>query len=361
MSVMNDCCNPCPPFFPPTQVPGAGGKPGANGTNGVNAYSIIANFQGIGFVVPSIGSSATVYVTDTGAWMGLNQPVFITGAGEYLVTAEASVNSNGTFVLLQNLGSAGNAVPGSTISSGNSISPSGLQGTNAYTTTTATFVTPAVGYAATITCANVAWMVVGEIVFVQGGGYFQVSSINTTNNTALLSNPGFANTTAGATIPTGFGVGPSGTQGSLPLPAAQLFYSNSLNVVLSNTLVNIGSTLVTLPAAGTWLLMAQMQGTYKDGSGGSTTPTVIAQLQSQPSGAGPFGVVANTPVTAVLPHGETSTLDAGFGVVVPFAIYSTATVGDVIGLFVEYGNAASVTTQTIKSTSLVAICINLQT
>jgi hypothetical protein len=359
---IGDCCNPCPPFTPPVNIPGSPGEAGIPGSNGVNSFSTIASFQGVGFVVPAVGSSATIYLTDTGEWMSVNQPVYISGAGQYQVTAPATVGANGTSVQLKNLGTSGNAVPGSTISAGNTISPSGVQGTNAFTTTTATFTVPNVNATATITCANVAWMIPGETVFVQGGGYLVVISVNTTNGTAVLENIGNADTTAGAVIPTGFGVGPSGTQGSLPLPQPVVSTQVGLSTNLTTSMAAISGATVTLPSAGTWLIMCRMS--YLCGSTsspGTTGQSFQVQLNAQAGGSGPFTQIPNS--KAISQSCPVTSGNVGGNVITPYVIYTTTTIGDVIQVYADYSVTAGTTAGTNLATevSLVATCVNLTT
>lgn len=370
MSAIGDCCHICPPVTPPVNIPGSAGTPGENGSNGVNAFSTIASFQGVGFTVPAVGSSATIYLVDTGEWMALNQPVYIQGAGLYIVTATASVNVNGTSVQLKNTGVPGNASPGAVISSGLTISPSGLRGTNAYTTTTATFVTPyptggGSPTQATITVVDASWMIPGEPVFVQGGGFFIVVSVNTVSNTAVLSNPGFANTVANATIPVGFAVGPSGTQGSLPLPTPTSSYINAQSIALSTSAVNPGSISLTLAAAGTWIIFARVSGYYSatGGSGTVVAANVFSQLQSQAAGSGPLSPVPNSSATLGLPEVQNSSNQTGgWAETLGYIIYTTATVGDKIFLYSQLNNVqGALSSATVSEASMLAFCANLTT
>lgn len=372
MSAIGDCCNPCPQPVP-TNIPGPPGSNGSDGTNGVNAFSTIALFQGVGFVVPAVGASATVFLTDTGEWMAVGQTVYVQSAGFYVVTAAASTSVNGVSVQLQNTGFTGNAPPGSVISSGQQISPGGIQGTSSFTLTTAPFTVPnpnstipTPGAQATITCASTAWMIPGMMVFVQGGGYLYVISVNATNGTAVLQNIGNAGTTAGAVVPTGSQVGPAGVQGSLPLPQPQGFFSNSLSTNLTNGLVNVGSAKVTLPAAGTWLLQARicLLITFTSGGIGSNSLQVTAQLESQAGGVGGFSAIPTSVTSPNSPCGSGSGSVMGLTFTLPPSIYTTATIGDVIALFQAYvglsGGSGTFTAEVVEA-SVTATCLNLTT
>ena len=366
MSAIGDCCSPCPPTVPPVNVPGPPGSNGSNGSNGVNAFSIIASFQGIGFVVPAVGASATVYVQDTGEWMVLNQLVYIQSAGQYQVTAAASVGPNGTSVQLKNLGTAGNATPGTSISAGNAISPSGAAGQNSYTVTTSNFTVPNLNLSATINVANSAWMVPGQTVYVQGGGYLLVVSVNATAGTAVLMNNGNAGTTAGAVCPTGSQVGPAGVQGSLPLPVPQSFYSAASAYTLTASMAVVatndeGNAVVTLPGAGTWLIFARVAGRLISLNSNGLAQ-VSAQLEAQPSGAGGFSQIPGSltsPYAAHTPGGVSG--NSGYNFITPPVIYQTTTTGDVIALYADYLALGNNTSIQIDETSITAFCLNLST
>ena len=58
----------------------------------------------------------------------------------------------------------------------------GVSGINAFTTTTASFLVPAVNYNVTVAVAESRWMVVGQVLFTEFGS-FRVQAIN--SNTAI--------------------------------------------------------------------------------------------------------------------------------------------------------------------------------
>jgi hypothetical protein len=96
-----------------TDVPGS---PGQNGTNGNNAYSITQ----AQFTVPALGSIIAVSV-DQSTWAGVNETVFIPGAGYFLVN---SVPSSVLLNLLY-INFAGNTASGQTIPPLTLVTPSG--------------------------------------------------------------------------------------------------------------------------------------------------------------------------------------------------------------------------------------------
>jgi hypothetical protein len=98
----------------------------------------------------------------------------------------------------------------------------GVNGKNAYTVTTASFVQPAVGVAVTITVSDTLqstnqWAIVGQIIRVTDsagrGGWYQVTAITGTTQITATNLDYTGSTTAGLTIATGAGVSPAGIKG----------------------------------------------------------------------------------------------------------------------------------------------------
>jgi hypothetical protein len=91
----------------------------------------------------------------------------------------------------------------------------GLDGINAYTTTAAGFTVPdpAVNPLVLLLVFESRWASVGQVVYVSGAGYYQVSSIPSANQ-IWLSNLGYAgNTAPGTAVPTGQSISPGGIRG----------------------------------------------------------------------------------------------------------------------------------------------------
>ena len=98
---------------------GPAGADGANGTNGTNAYTTTT----AGFTVPAVSSTVTVSVGDT-SWLGTGQILYIEDAGYY----DVQVITDGTTVVLGNLGYTGNASEATVISSSRIVNAGGVQG-----------------------------------------------------------------------------------------------------------------------------------------------------------------------------------------------------------------------------------------
>lgn len=75
----------------------------------------------------------------------------------------------------------------------------GANGSNAFTALTAQFIMPAVSSTVTVAVGSSAWMTPGQIVFVQNGGYFSVSS-KPNALSAILSNLGYTGNVSPTTV-----------------------------------------------------------------------------------------------------------------------------------------------------------------
>lgn len=107
----------------------------------------------------------------------------------------------------------------------------GVDGQNAYTLTTASFVVPAVGDTVTIAVLSSLWMAIGQVLVVNGT-YFQVVSKGTAT-TVLLTNLGYTGSVApGGTIAAGSTLSPAGSLAALqPAFAANLNGADQTGVV----------------------------------------------------------------------------------------------------------------------------------
>lgn len=192
----------------------ATGQVGPQGVAGSGAYTFVT----AAYTQPTAGGTVTVAVGST-SWMIVNQAVFITLGGYYT----CSQILDGTHVLLTNLGTTGNASAGSNIpanaglGSAGAVGPQGNPGNPgpaAYTTVTQGFSTPNVGSNTSVSVGSALWMVPGMTVYVQGAGYYQVSSV-TNSQTAVLINLGYAgNANPGVVVSSGLGITAAGVPGA---------------------------------------------------------------------------------------------------------------------------------------------------
>lgn len=260
------------------------GPQGAGGP-GLNAFTTLS----ANFTQPAVNASVTVNVGTT-AWMAVGQGVFIQGGGYYSVNSIADL----THAVLLNLGSAGNAAPASTIVSGTTVmvTPAGtpgVNGTNAYTATTAAFTTPASGASVTVIVADAAWASPGQVLFVAGAGYYQVAAIlsatqfSLTNLGANYGNTsGGTNIAAGASVSASGVIGPAGPAGAIGSPGAAGRDGAYSTVYTGNSIQGNGgvASVLTLVGDSASPGNSKLYGTDPSGNKG---------WYSQPSGGGGGG------------------------------------------------------------------------
>lgn len=219
------------------------------GTAGQSAFTTTT----ADFVVPALGGQVTISVANS-SWMNVGASYFITAAGYFTLDAIPSLTS--ITLTYQNI--AANTAAGNTISSGakvtaGSIGSNGVDGVNAYTVTTANVIIPAIGANVTFPVANSSWMVVGQTVFASDGtdmGHFAVvSKADTISFVGEFL--GFnGDSAAAATINSGAGVSPGGSEIATPVSVA-LGGTGSATATLARAALGVGGASLTVYAAGT--------------------------------------------------------------------------------------------------------------
>jgi hypothetical protein len=246
---------------------------GGGGTPGQNAYTTLT----AGFTVPAAGSTVSITVAST-AWMpGSGYALFIGGAGYYLINSI----TDSTHVVVLNSGSAANQSPGTTVSSGATIAGAGPQGApgatgaslSAYDALTAVFTQPAMSANVTITIGNTAWLSVNQIIYVAGGGYYQVATVANATTLSVTNLPYPGNASAGASIASGSKVSPAGLIGPQGAGGPGLNAFTTLSASFTQPAVNATVTV----NIGTTAWMAPGQGIFI-ASGGYYTVSSIADL-----------------------------------------------------------------------------------
>lgn len=124
MSDTLNCCSPCS-TVQPAQIPGLEGAPGLDGVDGVNAYT----HTSADFVLPN-GGDVVLVTVDSSVWMVIGQ-VLILGVGVDGVgsgPAHMRVTSlpSSTSANMEFLNIAGDLLPGDTITTGSTVSPSAV-------------------------------------------------------------------------------------------------------------------------------------------------------------------------------------------------------------------------------------------
>jgi len=89
----------------------------------------------------------------------------------------------------------------------------GTDGLNAYTLTTDSFVQPAAAANVTVAVEETGWMTIGQVVFVQTGGYYTVQSIVSSTSVTIRNLNYAGNAAAAAVIALGNKVSPGGLVG----------------------------------------------------------------------------------------------------------------------------------------------------
>lgn len=132
----------------------------------------------------------------------------------------------------------------------------GTDGINSFTTTSEDFDVPAVGQNVTIDVASSAWMLVDQIVFIPGAGFFVVVSKPTSTSVILTYLDYGFNTFTGDTVSAGAGVSPGGAEGpgQTLLPTLSN-YNVGGTQSLSDSAGQLLSAEITLATAGHYLIM----------------------------------------------------------------------------------------------------------
>lgn len=152
----------------------------------------------------------------------------------------------------------------------------GTDGINAYTLTTASFTVPA-GASGTVTISvvNNSWMAVGQNVFIEGAGMYQVTTLIGTNQVVITHLSYVGNAVAGTVINSGAKVSPGATQPTIsdPLPVAN-GGTNSATAVTA--LSNLGAAAN--GANGDITSLTGLTTALSIGQGGTGAKTVAAAL-----------------------------------------------------------------------------------
>jgi len=123
----------------------------------------------------------------------------------------------------------------------------GTNGLNAFTDLTAAFTQPGVSASAVAEVTNSDWAVVGQAVFLEGGGYYNVIAVADSTHVEI-ENLGYnANSVPTTIIPIGAHIGPAGEKGEAGVGGGgDMLYADNLNAMGSNdtSLSNLGGTAV---------------------------------------------------------------------------------------------------------------------
>lgn len=127
----------------------------------------------------------------------------------------------------------------------------GSAGGNAYTTTTSGFTMPAVSGTVTVPVADSAWMVIGQVVFVQSAGYFWVTAKPSGTSVTLQNIGADANAAPAAAIATARAVAPAGEPGSSAGGVSSVVQKTGSYTIVAGDSTALLEALIAAPATFT--------------------------------------------------------------------------------------------------------------
>lgn len=151
----------------------------------------------------------------------------------------------------------------------------GTNGTNAFTTTTAGYTQPAVAATVSVAVVTSAWAVIGQVVYIQNGGYYTVTAIADSTH-ITVSNLGYTgNAAPAAVIGSGQKVGPGGLKGVDGVAVGVTLNSISPTIQRGDSLWDNGSNA---PAASLVRLAVGTDGTRPMADSGQPTGILYAKV-----------------------------------------------------------------------------------
>jgi hypothetical protein len=198
------------------------------------------------------------------------------------------------------------------LSIGGARGTAGIDGINAFTTTSSSFTQPASSATVTVQVASTAWMGVGQYLYIAGGGYYSVSSI--TNSThVVVTNLGYSGNASPSSTVAGLAqVTPGGLKGVDGIDS----YTTTTS---SFTQPAVSSTVTVQVASTAWMgvgqyLYVENGGYYTVSSITDSTHVVLSNLGYSGS-ASPSSTVAGA--SKVSPGGQRGV--AGIGGLAAYA------------------------------------------
>lgn len=225
----------------------------------------------------------------------------------------------------------------------------GENGLNAFTLTTNDFLVPAIGDPVTVQVEDSSWMVIGQVVVVDGPAHFTVTSKPSSTSAELTFLGQVGDITAGDTVSAGATVSPSGVAGQMALTSITVLATGTaatIGTTAGGALLNFGTikpTFTVPTAAGEkWLVLARVR--YSRAAWESASRTLTTRLRRTNNTAQDIGNGTGTDsVTAcVIPTAASAITDTMAIISLPPIIYTASGVDDVIELWASLSAVASV-------------------
>lgn len=179
----------------------------------------------------------------------------------------------------------------------------GEPGSNAYTTTIASFTQPAVGANVNVSVEDTSWMAIGMSLFLEVGGYYKVAAV-VSATVASLTNLGTAgNASVSATVGSSKRVAPAGVPGAAGSVLAATTTASFTQPAVSGT-VNVSVSSSTLLTVNAYVLIAG-GGYYQVTAVPDGTHATVRNLGYSGNAAPSATVATAAPVTLTGPQGAT--------------------------------------------------------
>lgn len=164
----------------------------------------------------------------------------------------------------------------------------GTNGVSAYTLLTASFVVPAPAANVTVAVGSTAWMVSGQIVFIQSAGSYQVASVTDLTDAVLTCLNYAGDAAAGTTIAIGQKIVPAGLRGPSGAMGGGV---TSVALSVPSILTVTGSPVTTTGTLGITFAGAQTQDRVLATPDGAAGPVALIALAP--------GHIPNLPATVI--------------------------------------------------------------
>ena len=264
----------------------------------VTSYRVTHSFVYDGNQITDISHTSPPCIYE---WEGDLQPPSIT-VDPSTITLDA-----GEDVVVENLGTGNQAILRFSIPRGDRGND-GVIGFNAYTDTTVQFTVPNANSNVTISVINSDWMVIGQLIYIQDAGTYEVVSKSDSTSAVVKNKGNQGNAATSTVISTGRAIAPTGATGATgtsgyTTTSAQFTVPNINSTVVVNVIdsgwisVNL---IVYVETAGYYKVTnkAGLQITLENlGETGNASPTTVISSGVVISSGGVKGATGNTGAT----------------------------------------------------------------